>query len=134
MPKSETKGSSSRSKLLSREHSNDLPSFQKLLLIKLFKPHELVHALKEYVELNLGKQYSLSPMTSMEDLFNSSDKVTPIIFVLSQGADPNERIVSFAKKMSFRDRLFQKSLGQSQEQAATRLIEEGMKNGDWVLL
>ena len=70
----------------------------------------------------------------MEDLFDSSDKVTPIIFVLSQGADPNERIVSYAKKMSFASKLTQKSLGQGQEQAATKLIQEGKEEGYWVLL
>lgn len=70
----------------------------------------------------------------MEDLFSSSDKVTPIIFVLSQGADPNERIASFSKKASFAGQLSQKSLGQGQEQAATRLIQEGLENGNWVLL
>ena len=73
-------------------------------------------------------------MTSMEDLFNSSDKVTPIIFILSQGADPNERIVSYAKKVSFAGKLSQKSLGQGQEQAARKMLEEGMEKGYWVLL
>ena len=52
---SETDGSSSSFDQLPGQHSNDLPSFQKLLLIKLFKPHQLVHALKEYVVVNLGK-------------------------------------------------------------------------------
>jgi len=64
-------------------------------------------------------------MTSMEDLFNSSDKVTPIIFILTQGADPNERIVSYAKKMSFAEKLSQKSLGQGQEQAASEMMRKG---------
>jgi len=133
--KSQAEGSKSCfENLPGRGQYKDLPSFQKLLLIKLFKPHQLAHALKEYVELNLGTLYSLSPTTSMEDLFDSSDKVTPIIFVLSQGADPNERIISYAKKMSFAGKLTQKSLGQGQEQAATKLIQEGKEEGSWVLL
>jgi len=49
-----------------------------------------VNALRDYVVLTLGHEYAASPLTSMDDLFGSSDKVTPVIFVLSQGADPNE--------------------------------------------
>ena len=41
----------------------------------------------------LGREYATSPLTSMDDLFGSADKVTPVIFVLSQGADPNEQIL-----------------------------------------
>ena len=69
----------------------------------------MLYTLKEYVIKELGRQYSISPLTSMEILFESSDKVTPIIFVLSQGADPNEQILGYAKKM--KQRLQQKSLG-----------------------
>jgi dynein heavy chain len=70
----------------------------------------MLYTLKEYVIKDLGRQYSVSPLTSMEILFESSDKVTPIIFVLSQGADPNEQILGYAKKL--KRRLQQKSLGQ----------------------
>lgn len=76
----------------------NLPTFQQLLLIKLFKPVQIMYALKEYVVKDLGPLYAVSPLTSMEILFSSSDKVTPIVFVLSQGADPNEQIIGYAKK------------------------------------
>ena len=49
----------------------------------------------------MGPLYSKSPMTSMEELFASADNKTPIIFILSQGADPNERILNYAKQMNF---------------------------------
>lgn len=68
----------------------------------------------------------------MEMLFNSADKVTPTIFVLSQGADPNEQILGYAKKM--KQKLQQKSLGQGQERDAERRIAEGKRDGDWILL
>jgi dynein heavy chain len=76
----------------------------------------------------------VSPLTSIEDLFNSSDNLTPIIFVLSQGADPNDRIVSLAKKRDYLGKLFQKSLGQGQEHAASQLMKEGAEHGYWILL
>lgn len=91
--------------------SRGLPTFEQLLLIKLLRPQQMLYTLKEYVIKDLGRQYSVSPLTSMEILFESSDKVTPIIFVLSQGADPNEQILGHAKKLKRIDRLQQKSLG-----------------------
>lgn len=103
-------------------------------MIKLIRPQLLVSALKDYVVLTLGREYATSPLTSMDDLFGSSDRVTPVIFVLSQGADPNEQILQHAKKMNFTQKLFQKSLGQGQERAATHLLHEGSQNGYWILL
>jgi len=40
-------------------------------------------ALKEFVSRELSPLYAVSPVTSMESLFGTSDKVTPIVFVLS---------------------------------------------------
>lgn len=45
-------------------------------------------ACQKYVEIELGKLYSESPVATMDALFASSDNITPVIFVLSQGADP----------------------------------------------
>lgn len=94
----------------------------------------MIKAFKEYVTIKLGVEYSESPPSNLEILFSMSDPATPIIFVLSQGADPNEQILSYAKKQGFQDKLFQKSLGQGQERAAQELIYEGMEKGNWVLL
>jgi len=48
----------------------------------------------------------------MEALFSDSDKITPIIFVLSQGADPTNQVLSFAHNKGSYERLKYKSLGQ----------------------
>ena len=47
----------------------------------------------------------------MDALFGDSDKKTPIIFVLSQGADPTWEVIQFAHKMDFYERFLYKSLG-----------------------
>ncbi len=36
----------------------------------------------------MGKFYDESPPTTMEDIYNDSDNISPIIFILSPGADP----------------------------------------------
>lgn len=91
-------------------------------------------AFSKYVESELGALYAESPVATMDALFSDSDKKTPIIFVLSQGADPTWQVIQFAHKMNFYDKLYYKSLGQGQERVATEMIEMGKKEGHWVLL
>ena len=99
-----------------------IPLFMQLLLFKLLKPQSLVKGFKEYVSAEIGPEYAISPQTSMNSLFNAADKTTPIIFVLSPGADPNDQIINYAKRNNFEKRLIIKSLGQGQEKVALRLI------------
>lgn len=63
--------------------SDKLNLFEKLLILKVFKPEKLLFAFQKYVELELGKLYAESPIATMDDLFKYSGKTTPIIFVLS---------------------------------------------------
>lgn len=70
--------------------ADKLNTFEKLLILKIFKPEKLLFAFSKYVEKELGRIYAESPVATMEALFNDSDNRTPIIFVLSTGADPTQ--------------------------------------------
>lgn len=50
----------------------------------------------------------------MENLHADSSVKVPIIFVLSQGADPTSQLLSFAKMKNMEEKLFIISLGQGQ--------------------
>jgi dynein heavy chain, axonemal len=80
----------------------------------------------------LGLYFETGPVTSMEDLFQKADSVTPIIFVLSQGVDSSFLIIKYAERQD--QALTSTSLGQGQNKLATKLIIEGQKEGNWVLL
>lgn len=60
-----------------------MPLFEKLLVLKIFKPEKLMFACAKYVEHELGRVYAESPIATMDTLFIDSDNKTPIIFVLS---------------------------------------------------
>ena len=71
----------------------------------------------------------------MDDVYKDSDKNTPIIYVLSTGAEPTALFLRFAKKTLTENQSYTIiSLGQGQEEFATNAIDEGMKSGNWVLL
>ena len=75
-----------------------LNNFSKLLILKLFKPQKLIYASQEYVKVELGELYAEAPASRMDALFADSTRTTPIIFVLSSGADPTDELIKFAEK------------------------------------
>lgn len=59
-----------------------------MVVLKVFRPEKLMFAISKYVLDFMGQFYLEPPQTSMEVLYEASDCKTPIIFVLSTGADP----------------------------------------------
>jgi len=47
----------------------------------------------------------------MNVMYENINKTTPLIFVLSQGADPTSQLIKFAQEMNFMDKLTAISLG-----------------------
>jgi len=72
----------------------------------------MAFALTNYVIVEIGKFYVEAPPVSMEEVYKDTDVKTPLIFVLSQGADPTSQLIKFAKEKDFMDKLNVISLGQ----------------------
>lgn len=70
----------------------------------------------------------------MEVVYADTDCKTPLIFILSTGADPTATLLKFAQQKNYGDRLSTISLGQGQGEKADRLIEAAILSGDWVML
>jgi dynein heavy chain len=60
--------------------------------------------------------------------------VTPIVFVLSPGADPTTSLLKFSEELSMGDKTGMVSLGQGQGPYAEHCIEVAMAEGRWVIL
>jgi dynein heavy chain len=65
-----------------------LTAFQKLMLIKILREEKMVNQIKLFVEEELGKIFIMSPAFNLEEAFKDTINTSPIIFVLSPGADP----------------------------------------------
>lgn len=63
-------------------------------------------------------------------MVEDSTTKTPLIFVLSPGVDPTAALVQLAEASSMGQRFHALSLGQGQAPIATRMIKEGVKNGE----
>lgn len=119
---------------LNYDEDNELHFFHVLLLLKAMCPEKLILAIGAHVYRSLGEQFIIFPSTTMSDLWNSSSKSTPIVFVLSTGADPTSMLLRYANDMNMADSMGKISLGQGQGPKAEKMVAEGCKNGTWVLL
>lgn len=79
------------------EPFTNLELFERLLVVKIFRPEKLLFGFSNYVEAELGKFYLEIPRIDMQEIYSESDVKTPIIFVLSSGADPTSTIYNYAK-------------------------------------
>ncbi|EFJ52606.1 dynein heavy chain 7 [Volvox carteri f. nagariensis] len=110
--------------------------FAKLLVIKVLREEKLIFACAQYVAGKLGTEFTEPPPWSLDDVFPDTSCRTPIIFILSTGADPTAMLQRFAEKNGYvtGERLHMISLGQGQGPIAEMLINQAIKTGDWVCL
>jgi len=113
---------------------NRFNAFQRLLVVKSLRENFLQLAVRRFVAEELGRTYVLSPPFDLAGCFKDSQKTTPLIFVLSAGADPTDALLKLARDNEYLDRLQFVSLGQGQGEKAENLIHIGRQSGDWVCL
>ena len=111
-----------------------LSPFQKLLVLKALRFEKILFALSDFVVLKMGRSFVSNAQSSLEDVYKDTDRLTPVIFVLSQGADPTGLLFRFAKEKKYEEKLTVISLGQGQGDNAARMIEQARQRGLWVLL
>lgn len=104
------------------------------MLMKVMREEKLIYAIKEFVKSELGEKFIESPPFDLLGAYNDSVNTTPIIFVLSPGADPILYLLGLAKSKNMDSRIKILSLGQGQGRIAEKLIDAGMRAGDWVCL
>eukprot|EP00931_Biecheleriopsis_adriatica_P066335 TRINITY_DN4071_c0_g1_i5.p1 TRINITY_DN4071_c0_g1~~TRINITY_DN4071_c0_g1_i5.p1 ORF type:complete len:3484 (+),score=878.42 TRINITY_DN4071_c0_g1_i5:1149-10454(+) len=116
------------------DEQSSLHYFHYLLLLKAMAPEKLVFALQEHTRKALGDNFIIFPSSTVAELYADSTHSTPIVFVLSTGADPTAMLLRFAQEKGMDKTLGVISLGQGQGPKALKMVDEGCKNGTWVLL
>ena len=87
---------------------------------------------RNYIHESLGSKYVEMPVLNLELVWEESDLKTPLLGLLSSGADPTSNIQALAKKKSIE--LYVVSMGQGQELLARRSLQQCITSGGWLLL
>ena len=85
---------------------------------------------RSFIYNNLGSFFVEPPPLDLELVLQDSTPFTPIIFVLSTGSDPTAQLKSLAEKSG--QQVEDLSLGAGQDKPATRMLKNGLAQGNWV--
>ncbi|CAG9863347.1 unnamed protein product [Phyllotreta striolata] len=115
--------------------NTNLNMLQKLVILRVFRYDKVVPAVQNFVLESIGRKYIEPPPFDLVSSYADSHCCIPLIFILTPGSDPTGVLLKFADDQGFgTNRLFALSLGQGQGPIAMRLIDDGVKNGTWVVL
>ena len=78
---------------------NELTNFRRILVLRILRPDKVTAAINILIEEEneLGKSYIVPPPFNLAKSFSDSTNKTPIIFVLSPGADPMSELSKLAE-------------------------------------
>eukprot|EP00792_Barthelona_sp_PAP020_P009043 TRINITY_DN3265_c0_g6_i1.p1 TRINITY_DN3265_c0_g6~~TRINITY_DN3265_c0_g6_i1.p1 ORF type:complete len:3839 (+),score=1299.73 TRINITY_DN3265_c0_g6_i1:669-11519(+) len=116
---------------------NNLNDFQKMLLLRVFRPDRLIYALRTFVGDNLGERYVNIIPIGLEETYKELSPSVPAFFILSPGVDPLKQVELLGDKLGYTQssgKWRHISLGQGQTPLAEAAITEMSKTGGWVIL
>uniref|UniRef100_UPI00398E963E dynein axonemal heavy chain 3-like n=1 Tax=Pristiophorus japonicus TaxID=55135 RepID=UPI00398E963E len=112
-----------------------LSHFQTLLVLRCIRSDKVIPAIQQFITEKMGAAYIEPPTFDLQHSFKGSSHFTPLIFVLSAGADPMALLMRFAEEQGMGGANLQTiSLGQGQGPIAGKMIEKAAEEGTWVVL
>lgn len=120
-------------------------SFNRLLAVRCLREDRTLLAVNDFIRKTefiestngsklpaLGPRYVDAVTDTVDSVFKEMDSTTPVIYLLSAGADPTDSIETLARRK--RRYIECVSMGEGQDVVALRAINSATLNGSWVLL
>jgi dynein heavy chain len=118
------------------EAAKGLNGMQKLAVTRVFRADRCYNAVKIFVAGAMGEKFVQPPVLDYARIYKSSTALTPMVFILSPGADPQADIQALGDELGFvaptKFRFI--ALGQGQGELAMQMLQAGYSKGYWVLL
>nr|CAI5837150.1 unnamed protein product [Callosobruchus analis] len=111
-----------------------LSGFQKLILTHLFRPEDTVSAVEAFIRQEIGEQYLQYTPININDVYNNSYSLSPILILLTPGSMSFNKIYSLASQRHYFYKFNWLSFGDTETETADELIERSQKDGLWLLL
>lgn len=97
-------------------YSENITEFQKLLVLRCFRIDRVFRAITNFVTIRMGEQFVTPPVVNLENVLEQSTPFSPIVFVLSPGADPAGELGKLAEIKGYGGNRFKfLAMGQGQE-------------------
>ena len=119
---------------LPNKWEKNLDEFQKLLILRALRPDKMNGALQDFICNSIGKEFIEPPPFDLAETFEISTPTSPLVFILSSGADPYQDLLKFAQEQNETEKLLSISLGMGQGPIAERYIKQATEYGGWVVL
>jgi dynein heavy chain len=116
------------------EFGEGLTEFDQLLFFRTIAVDRLSKVIQAFVEEHLGVEFTRSPAFDLRQSYRDTRPATPLLFILSQGADPRDHLLRLATDLAMESRLRMRSLGQGQGPEAEKAIQGALNRGEWVYL
>ncbi|TYZ61102.1 hypothetical protein PybrP1_000394 [[Pythium] brassicae (nom. inval.)] len=111
-----------------------LDAFQRIVVLRCLRPDKVIPAVMAFVAAEMGQRFIEPQPFDLKAGFEDSSCATPLIFVLTPGADPMAELLKLAAELGFSKKFVAISLGQGQGPLAENAIAEAIDNGTWVCL
>ncbi|XP_044753245.1 dynein axonemal heavy chain 2 [Coccinella septempunctata] len=108
--------------------------FQKMLFIRSLRQDRTTFCITNFITNQLGPRFVEPPVLDIKSVLEESVPQTPLIFVLSPGVDPTTALTQLAESSNMSSKFSSLSLGQGQAPIATKMIQTGAKEGQWIFL
>jgi len=112
----------------------DMNPLRRMCVLRCLRRDKIMSAMQGFVVEEMDQKYVEPPVFDLKACYDDSSNATPLIFVLSTGSDPMKDLLTLAENMGMSEKLKAIALGQGQGAAATKMMEMGQANGDWVCL
>ena len=113
-------------------YNKKLVSFLKLIFVRAMREDRtIICATQHFIPTVLDDKDFLNPYPEeIKDIYNITTATTPILFLLSAGADPSTNIENLAKKKN--KHIDSISMGEGVLEIAVSIVENCRQSGDWV--
>ncbi|KAF2892470.1 hypothetical protein ILUMI_13689 [Ignelater luminosus] len=116
------------------DYTKKLNPFEVLMFLRCFRVDRVYRAVSDYITITMGEEYIMPPVISLDNIFDQSAPLTPVVFILSPGSDPTAELMKLADRCGMGGGKFRYlSLGQGQEPIALNLLDVAISRGQWLM-